>query len=96
MRERMDMVRAYGAERYVAHVRATIARPDRHHLLIGDRPTLVVGGSHDSLFTPDTLAAWAGRIPGARHVTVAGAGHLVPMEQPAALSQALRTWMHAA
>lgn len=96
MRERMDMVRAYGAERYVAHVRATIARPDRHHLLIGDRPTLVVGGSHDSLFTPDALAAWAGGIPGARHVTVAGAGHLVPMEQPAALSQALRTWMHAA
>ena len=67
-----------------------------HAAKIGDRPTLVVGGSHDSLFTPDTLAAWAGRIPGARHVTVAGAGHLVPMEQPAVLSQALRTWMHAA
>lgn len=95
MQERMDMVQAYGAERYVAHVRATMARPDRRHLLDGRRPTLVVGGSHDSLFGPAALAAWATEIPGAGHVTIDGAGHLVPMEQPAALAQALLVWMRS-
>lgn len=93
MQERIDMVRAYGAPAYVAHVRATIARPDRRHLLDGRHPTLVVGGSHDALFPPAALAAWASGIPGARHATVDGAGHLLPMEQPRALAALLQTWI---
>lgn len=92
MAERMAMVRAYGAERYAAHVRATIARPDRTALLDGRRPTLVVGGSHDNLFTPQALS-YAQQVPGARQVTIEGAGHLVPMEQPAALARCLVDWI---
>jgi pimeloyl-ACP methyl ester carboxylesterase len=92
MTERMAMVRAYGPERYAAHVRATIARPDRSALLDGSRPTLVVGGSHDKLFTPEVLS-YARQVPGARQVTIEGAGHLVPMEQPAALARCLVDWI---
>lgn len=92
MTERMAMVRAYGPERYAAHVRATIARPDRSALLDGSRPTLVVGGSHDNLFTPEVLS-YARQVPGARQVTIEGAGHLVPMEQPAALARCLVDWI---
>lgn len=92
--ERMRMVEVYGPQRFVAHVRATMARPDRSALLNGDRPTLVVGGSHDPLFTPQALS-YADAIPGARRVTIADASHLVPMEQPAALAQALMAWMDA-
>lgn len=92
MAERRAMVQAYGPERYAAHVRATIARPDRSALLDGSRPTLVVGGSHDALFTPQALS-YAQRVPGARQVTIEGAGHLVPMEQPAALARCLVDWI---
>jgi len=92
MAERRAMVQAYGPERYTAHVRATIARPDRSALLDGSRPTLVIGGSHDTLFTPKALA-YADQVPGARRVTIEGAGHLVPMEQPAALARCLVDWV---
>lgn len=93
MDERMRMVGDYGAQRFIAHVRASMARPDRSALLTGDRPTLVVGGSHDPLFTPQALA-YADGIPGAQRVTIAQASHLAPMEQPAALAQALLNWMN--
>ncbi|MFN0163889.1 MAG: alpha/beta fold hydrolase [Burkholderiales bacterium] len=92
MAERARMVRAYGPERFVAHVRATIARPDRTALLDGTRPTIVVGGSHDRAF-PAAALAYANAIPGCRHVTIEGAGHLVPMEKPAELARCLAQWM---
>jgi len=93
MQARRAMVQQYGPQTFVAHVRATIARPDRSALLDGRRPTLVVGASHDALFTPAAMA-WADRMPGVRRVTLNDAGHLLPMEQPAALAQTLEQWMH--
>jgi pimeloyl-ACP methyl ester carboxylesterase len=38
----------------------------------------------------------AAAIPGARLVTIAGAGHLAPMERPKAVSQALEEFFAAA
>ncbi len=96
MERRRAMVRRYGPERYTAHVRATMARPDRMHLLDGRHPVLVVAASHDALFAPDTLRDYAQRIPGARMQQVEGAGHLLPMEQPAVLARALVDWMENA
>lgn len=93
MARRRAMVRRYGPDRYAAHVRATQARPDRMHLLDGRHPVLVVGASHDALFPPEGLRAWTGRIPGARLQQIDGAGHLLPMEQPAALAGALADWI---
>ena len=96
MAARQAMVQDYGPERYAAHVRATAARPDRSALLDGSRPTLVLAGSHDKLFTPEALAAYAARIPGAQQRVVGPAGHLAPMEQPRAVAEALAQWMGAA
>jgi pimeloyl-ACP methyl ester carboxylesterase len=93
MAAREAMVQDYGPARYAAHVRATAARPDRSHLLDGKRPTLVLAGSHDPLFTPEALAAYAARIPGAQQCVVGPAGHLAPMEQPRAVADALVQWM---
>ena len=92
---RQAMVQDYGPARYAAHVRATAARPDRSALLDGSRPTLVLAGSHDKLFTPEALAAYAARIPGAQQRVVGPAGHLAPMEQPRAVAEALAQWMGA-
>ena len=96
MAARQAMVQDYGPERYAAHVRATAARPDRSALLDGSRPTLVLAGSHDKLFTPEALAAYAARIAGAQQRVVGPAGHLAPMEQPRAVAEALAQWMGAA
>ena len=45
-------------------------------------PVLVVAGASDGISPPDGGAALAAKIKGARFATVAGAGHLPPLEQP--------------
>lgn len=93
MSERRVMVRAYGVERYLAHVQAVIDRPDRSRLLDGSKPTLVVCGSHDRVFPEEVLRQVALGVPGAELRVVAAAGHLVPLEQPRKLVRALTDWM---
>ena len=46
-------------------------------------PTLVVGGDDDRLTPPHHAEALAAAIPGARHATIHGAGHLAYLEAPA-------------
>lgn len=92
MQRRKTMVRDYGPERFSEHLRATMHRPDRSALLDGSRPTLVVSGSHDQAFTPEVMA-YAADIPGARQVTIQGAGHLIPMEKPHELARTLADWV---
>ncbi len=53
-------------------------------------PALVVVGEHDAITPPADAAAMAAGIPGARLVTIPGAGHLSPMENPRAVNAALR------
>lgn len=95
MRRRTAMVAAYGAERFMAHQAASLARPDRAALLDGRVPTLIVAGSHDKLFTPENLRVLAQGIPGAGYHLVPGAGHLLPMEQPTMLAALLSSWVSA-
>lgn len=52
-------------------------------------PTLVVVGELDTLTPPIESHAMAAAIPGARLVTIPGAGHLAPMERPRAVAMAL-------
>jgi pimeloyl-ACP methyl ester carboxylesterase len=48
------------------------------------------------LTPPADSEAMAAAIPGARLVTIPGAGHLTPMERPKAVSQALLEFFGAA
>ena len=93
MEARRAMLRAYGAERYAAHVRATMARPDRSRLLDGNKPTLVVTGSHDTVIAPEAVARYAAMIPRVQTHQVQGAGHLLPMERPTELADLLAGWI---
>ena len=52
-------------------------------------PTLVVTGEHDPVAPPESGAALAAAIPGARHVTVEAAAHIANAEQPAAFTAEL-------
>lgn len=54
-------------------------------------PTAVVVGAHDRLTPPKYARAMHAAIPGARLYDIASAGHMAMIEQPAAVSAALRT-----
>jgi 3-oxoadipate enol-lactonase len=58
-------------------------------------PTIVIVGEQDVLTPPADSQAMAGAIPGARLVTVPGAGHLTPMERPRAVAEALGEFFSA-
>jgi pimeloyl-ACP methyl ester carboxylesterase len=74
--------------------RALRDRPDRTATLAAySRPALVLMGAHDRLCPRDRHALMARLMPQAADVTIAGAGHLPPLEQPEATAQALRGWL---
>ena len=52
-------------------------------------PTLVVSGSDDVVAPPDSGAALAAAIPGARQVVVRDAAHIANVEQPRAFTEAV-------
>jgi pimeloyl-ACP methyl ester carboxylesterase len=54
----------------------------KHRLHRIDRPTLLIRGAQDGLVSKDYAAAYAGLIPGAKLVTIDGAGHGPQVEQP--------------
>jgi len=56
-------------------------------------PTLVVTGDRDVPGFREMSAVLARRIPGAEHRVVAGAGHMVNMEQPAAVNELLTRFL---
>jgi pimeloyl-ACP methyl ester carboxylesterase len=55
--------------------------------------TLLVWGRQDRLVPPVYAARWQELIPGARLAWVEGAGHMLPLEQPAAVAEALATFL---
>ena len=85
------------AETVEADLRAMRDRPDARPFLGEIRiPTLVLVGERDTLTPPADSEAMAAAIPGARLVTVPGAGHLTPMERPGAVAAALGEFFGAA
>jgi YbgC/YbaW family acyl-CoA thioester hydrolase len=70
-------------------------RPDSTGLLptLGGLPTLVVVGEEDVLTPPDAARRMAQAIPHARLTTLAGAGHLPPVECPSETTTALQDFL---
>jgi len=56
-------------------------------------PTLILVGDQDVVTPPADSKLMANRIKGAKLVTIPGAGHLSPMEQPRAFNKALREFL---
>ena len=56
-------------------------------------PALLLTGGRDGIAPPKSVSALAARMPGAHYVEVAGAGHLVPVEQPAEVATVLRDFL---
>ena len=90
----MRMAEETGADTYIRHQQAILARPDSRPELPSIRiPTTVIVGEADAITPVDAAREMATAIPGARLVTIAGAGHMTPTEQPAALADALVGWL---
>jgi 3-oxoadipate enol-lactonase len=60
-----------------------------------DVPTLVVCGEHDAIATVAEMRLIAARIGGARFVEIPEAGHMAPLENPAPVNAALRSFLAA-
>lgn len=73
--------------------RAMAARPDSTETLAAaDVPALVIVGEHDGLTPPDAAEAMVEALPQGELVVVPGAGHLTPIEAPAAVTEAILNW----
>lgn len=86
----LALVQRAGAAQLIRQNRAVMARPDLRPALhrIGC-PVLVAVGEADQLTTPEHAQEIAGAIQGAQLHTVAGAGHMLTMEQPEAVNRLL-------
>lgn len=90
----VDFVLRAGAQQLVRQNRAVIARPDaRMHLPAVRCPTLVMCGEDDQLTPVDRSREIAALVPGSRLVVVPDCGHMLTMEQPAAVNAELLRWL---
>jgi pimeloyl-ACP methyl ester carboxylesterase len=88
------MTQRVGRDAFIRQQSAT--RPDSRPLLAHIRvPTLVVCGRQDIATPVDVAREMAADIPDARLVIIEDCGHLAPMERPAEVNDAMRTWLTA-
>jgi pimeloyl-ACP methyl ester carboxylesterase len=72
-------------------LRALVAHDEEDALdILGKSPCTVLTGERDRLIATRATREMAGRIPGAELISVPGAGHLLMLEQPEVVSEAIR------
>lgn len=92
--ETQDVIRRTPAEGVAAAARGMAARPDVTSLLSGiDVPTLVIVGEEDAISPPDEMRRIADAITVSRFVCVPNAGHMAPLEEPAAVNTAIEEFL---
>lgn len=83
-----------GAEIFIRQSRAQQRRRDQQGTLRRCKAeTLLICGEHDALTPPRRHEFMAGLIPHARLKIIKDAGHFPTLEQPAAMTEALREWL---
>ncbi len=81
-------------EEFAAQIRALLSRPDAAAVLPRIAcPTLLLCGEQDSWSPPAQHREMAQHIPGSWFIAVPDSGHMAPLEQPAAVTAALREWL---
>ena len=83
-----------GVDTYERQIRAMLARPEVESLLPAIAcPTLVATGAHDSWAPPAQHEVIAAAIPGAHLAIIPEAGHMLPVERPHLMTEALASWL---
>lgn len=89
-----EMARSVGARGQYNQQTAMLARPDSHQDLNRVRvPTLLICGRQDPVTPLDDHLAMAACVPGSRLVVIEDCGHLSTIEQPSAVTHALKSWL---
>jgi pimeloyl-ACP methyl ester carboxylesterase len=89
-----EMMRQTPAEGIAAAQRGMAHRPDVTHLLARiDVPALLLCGQYDAISPPAEMRGMARAMPHAHYVEIPDAGHLSPMENPAAVNAAMRAFL---
>ncbi|MCW2390734.1 pimeloyl-ACP methyl ester carboxylesterase [Sphingobium sp. B1D7B] len=83
-----------GIDMFERQIRALLARPEVESLLPQIHcPALVATGAHDAWAPPVQHERIAAAIAGATYAVIPDSGHMLPVEQPDAMSALLRTWL---
>jgi pimeloyl-ACP methyl ester carboxylesterase len=89
-----NVIAAGNPQGIAAAARGMAERPDMTAALGQIRcPTLVIAGQQDVLSPPAEMRGLAGAIPGAKFVEIPAAGHMSPLENPVAVSMAIREFL---
>ena len=90
------MMTRHTPEVLAAHTLAGLMRPDYAGMLPRVAvPTLIAPGDADELRPVSVHQEMAARIPNSRLVVIARSGHMVAMENPSAVTAAMRDWLLA-
>lgn len=83
-----------GQQTFDAQIDAQLTRPEQESVLATVAcPALVMTGELDAWSPPAQHEAIAAQIPDSTLVIVAGAGHMLPLEAPDAVNQAIADWL---
>ncbi|MDA7416295.1 alpha/beta hydrolase [Xenophilus arseniciresistens] len=92
--EILAMIERKTPDIFAAQLKALIARPDARGVLADLQcPTLLLCGREDAWSPLARHEDMHARVPGSTLVVVEHSGHMSTMEQPAAVTQALRDWL---
>jgi pimeloyl-ACP methyl ester carboxylesterase len=88
------MVERATPESFAGQIQALLERPNAQAVLASiSVPTLLVSGTRDTWSPVEQHRDMQRQIPQATLVAINDAGHLAPIEQPAAVAAALREWL---
>jgi pimeloyl-ACP methyl ester carboxylesterase len=91
----LQMIARSSVAQYEAQINALMSRPDRSALLPSIKvPALVLCGREDAWSPLAQHAEMAAQIPGSVLIDVPECGHMSLMEQPQAVTQAMRSWLN--
>lgn len=94
--EILAMIERKSPAHFEAQIRALLARPDAGPVLQGLRcPTLLLCGRQDAWSPLARHQQMHAILPSAELVVVEDSGHMTTMEQPEAVTSALRRWLDA-
>lgn len=93
----VSMIASKSPQLYERQIRALLARPDASALLPRIKaPTLLLCGREDSWSPPQRHEDMAALITGSTLEIIPECGHMCTLEQPEAVSRALRQWLQKA
>ncbi|RYF75386.1 MAG: alpha/beta hydrolase, partial [Comamonadaceae bacterium] len=92
--EILAMIERKTPDIFAAQLQALIHRPDARDVLTGLRlPTLVLCGRQDAWSPLQRHEDMHAQLPGSTLAVIEDSGHMSTMEQPDAVTQALRLWL---